>query len=89
MPLINLSAGLQKSRPYLCRERRCCRRLQNKQICLPQNADFLNKVLKAAELMFAGTVDLYKICVKVCRLTLLYRRKNKSNQKVSLKPFQT
>ena len=40
-------------------EVRCCHRpQQNKQICVPQNADFLKKVLKAAELILAGAVDL-------------------------------
>ena len=38
-------------------ELRCCRRLHNKQICVPQNAYFFKKVLKAAELIFAGAVD--------------------------------
>ena len=40
-------------------EVRCCHRpQQNKQICVPQNADFFKKVLKAAELILAGAVDL-------------------------------
>ena len=40
-------------------EVRCCHRpQQNKQICVPQNADFLKKVLKAGELILVGAVDL-------------------------------
>ena len=39
-------------------ERRCCRRQQNEQICLPQNADFYKTVLTAADLIFARAVDL-------------------------------
>ena len=38
--------------------RGCCRRPQNKQICLPQNADFLKKVPEATESIFVGAVDL-------------------------------
>ena len=37
---------------------RCCCRPQKKQICVPQNADFIKNVPKAAELIFAGAVDL-------------------------------
>ena len=36
----------------------CCHKPKNKQICMPQNADFFKKVPKAAELIFAGAVDL-------------------------------
>ena len=35
-----------------------CRRPHNKQIYMPQNADFLQKMPKAAELISAGAVDL-------------------------------
>ena len=38
--------------------RRCCRRPQNGQNCLPQKADFYKIVPKAADLIFAGAVDL-------------------------------
>ena len=38
--------------------RRCCHRPQNKQICVPQNADFFKEVSKAAELILAGAADL-------------------------------
>ena len=39
---------------------RSCHRPQNKQICLPQNEDFLKTVLQAAELIFAGAVEEIK-----------------------------
>ena len=39
-------------------QRRYCRRLQNEQICLPQNAVLYKSVPKAANLIFAIAVDL-------------------------------
>ena len=50
--------------------RRCCRRPQNEQICLPQNADFYKNLSKVADLIFAGAVDLYKIYAEGHKLTL-------------------
>ena len=50
--------------------RRCSRRPQNEQICLPQKADFYKNL---------SAVDLYKIYVEGRRLTLPWRRKK--NQK--------
>ena len=49
---------------------------------------FLKKVAKAAELIFAGAVDLKKMCVEVRRLTLLCCREKKF-KKVFLTSFQT
>ena len=48
---------------------------------MPQNADFYKKVPKAADLIFAGTVDSYKIYTEGGRLTLPCRRKKKKYQK--------
>ena len=50
--------------------RRCCRRPQNEQICVPQNADFYKNLPKAADLILAGAVNLYKIHAEGRRLTL-------------------
>ena len=36
----------------------CCRRPQNEQICLPQNADFFKSVPKTEDLILDGAVDL-------------------------------
>lgn len=38
--------------------RRCCRRPQNQQTCLWQNADFFKTVPKTTDLIFAGAIDL-------------------------------
>ena len=38
--------------------RRYCCRLQNKQICLPQNADIYKTVPKVADFIFAGAIIL-------------------------------
>ena len=68
---------------HIKRGRRRCRRPQNGQIYLPQNGHFYKTVPKAADLVFAGAVDLQKIDAKIRRLTLLCRRrKRKTNHKI-------
>ena len=55
---------------------RCCHRPQNKQICMPQNADFNKAVPKTADVIFAGAADLQKTHVEVRRLNLFCHRKS-------------
>ena len=83
-----LIAQLVTTRLLLDGVRRCCRRPQNNQICLPQNSDFYKAVPKAADFLFAGAVDLWKMYVEVRRLTLFSRNKKKE-KKVFLTSFQT
>ena len=61
--------------------RRCCRRQQNGQVCLPLNADFYKQLPKAADSMFAVAVNSYKIYAEGRRLTLTYPRKDKKKSK--------
>ena len=49
--------------------------------CLPQNLDFYKNLPKAADLIFAGAVDLYKIYAEGRKLTLPWRRKKKQKSK--------
>ena len=51
-------------------ERRCCHIPQNEKICLPHNADFYKYLPKAASLIYAGAVYLYKIYAGGRGLTL-------------------
>ena len=39
---------------------KCCHRPLNEQICLLRNSDFYKTVPEAADLIFAGAVDLLK-----------------------------
>lgn len=49
--------------------RRCCRRPQNEQICLPQDADVYITMPMAADSIFERAVDLYK---NVCRISFSF-----------------
>ena len=64
----------------------------NKQICLPQNADFKKTVSKTADFIFTGAyfhIFHLKMYVEVCRLTLFCRRSKKEKKsflKVGVSP---
>ena len=70
--------------------RRCCRRPQNEQICLPQNAAFHETVPKAANLIFCRSRRFIEnVCrSKEARIKTVSLMSLKNSRLLSLKLFK-